>query len=68
MKTATIRINKIFGTRGDFCADVFYRGKLLATFDKRHILSWESQPQGLLNYSRAWVMARGFTHYKSTLG
>lgn len=68
MKTATIRINHIFGTKNDYCADVFYRGKLLASFDRRVLLSWESQAQGLLNHARAWVLARGFTHYKSTLG
>lgn len=68
MKTATIRVNHIYGTRGDYCADIFYRGKRLATFDKRNILSWDSQAQGLLNYSRAWAQAHGFTHYKTIFG
>jgi hypothetical protein len=68
MKTATIRINEIFGAKGDLCADIFYRGKLLASFDRRHILDWSSQFQGLADRSKAYCQQYGFSHYKIIFG
>lgn len=60
MKTATIRVNHIFGTKNEFCADVFYHGKLLYTFDG-------IDPNALAKKARAWAHARGFTHTKCLL-
>ena len=68
MKTATIRVNHIFGTKNDYCADVCYRGKLLATFDRRVLDLAVSQANGLLNHSRAWALRNGFSHVKYSLG
>ena len=68
MKTATIRINHIFGTKNEYCADIFYRGKLLASFDRRVLDLAVSVPNGLLNHSRAWALRNGFTHINYTLG
>jgi len=61
MKTATIRVNLIFGTMSEYCADIFYRGKLLYSFDGKHVGE-------LLAKSRAWAHAQGFTHTKCSLG
>jgi hypothetical protein len=61
MKTATIRINLIYGTMNEFCADIFYRGKLLYSFDGKHTGT-------LANKARLWAIAQGFTHTKITLG
>jgi hypothetical protein len=68
MKTATIRVNHIFGTKNAYCADVFYRGKLLATFDRRVVLDWESQAAALANYAKGFAVSKGFTHYKIIFG
>ena len=61
MKTATIRINLIHGTMSEFCADIFYRGKLLYSFDGKHTGT-------LLAKARAWAHGAGFTHTKCSLG
>jgi hypothetical protein len=68
MKTAKIRVNHIFGTKNDYCADVFYRGKLLASFDKRVLDLSVSQLDGLLNWARTWALRNGFTHIDYTFG
>ena len=60
-KTATIRVNHIFGTKNSFCADVMYRGKVLRSFDG-HV------PQDLCNSSRTWAHNQGFTLCKVIFG
>jgi len=57
MKTATIKIYHIYGTKNGFSADVSYRGKLLVCFDGRdvHILE---------NMARIWARNRNYTHTK----
>jgi len=61
MKTATIRINHIFGTSGEFCADVMYRGKLLHSFDGKI-------PNDLSKAAHQWAKNQGFTHMRVTFG
>jgi hypothetical protein len=68
MKTATIRVNHIYGTKNDYCADIFYRGKLLASFDRRVLDLAVSQPQGLLNWARTWAYRNGFSNVSVTMG
>lgn len=60
-KTATIRVNHIFGTKNSFCADVMYRGKMLVCFDGQ-------DPNALLSLSRIWSRNRGYTHTKVIFG
>jgi len=60
-KTATVRINLIFGTMHEFCADISYRGKLLYSFDGLHTGT-------LAAYARAWCLNQGFTHVNISMG
>jgi hypothetical protein len=56
MKTATIDVYHVFGTRSCKSADVLYRGKLLY-----RAAGLELQ-QKLLDDARKWAHANGFTH------
>ena len=49
----TIRINHIFGTSGEFCADVMYRGKVSDDLSKA---------------AHQWAKNQGFTHMRVTFG
>lgn len=62
MKTATIRIYHVFGTKKTTAADVRYRGKLL-----RYYIENET-PKTLLDKAREWAHAHGFTHTKIIYG
>ena len=61
MKTATVRIYHIFGTKNEFCADVMYRGRLLRYF-------YGEGPQALCDKARAFAHAQGYTHTKVIFG
>ena len=61
MKTATIRVNHIFGTRAGLCADIIYRGRLLKYFDGE-------DSKSLIEAARAWAQGQGFTHIKYIYG
>lgn len=57
MKTATIKIYHIYGTRNEYCAEVFYRGQLLnCAYGMRH------DDTGLI--CARWALKNGFTHLK----
>jgi hypothetical protein len=56
MKTATIEVYHVFGTRSCKSADVLYRGKLLY-----RAAGLELQ-QKLLEQARKWAHDHGFTH------
>ena len=58
MKTATINVYHVFGTKRTTGADVRYRGKLL-----RYYVENET-PQKLLDKAREWAYGHGFTHTK----
>ena len=60
-KTATIRVNHIFGTKRAMCADIFYRGRRLYSFEGEVMAD-------LVESSRSWVQAQGFTHIKYIYG
>jgi len=64
MKTATISIYLMHGT-GNYCADIFYRGKLIASFDRRVLTQDLSQSRGLSEYAQKWALNNGFTHAKN---
>ncbi len=61
MKTATIRVNHIFGTKNEFCAEVTYFRKELQFF-------LGTAPNDLLAQARKWAHANGFTHTHITFG
>ena len=61
MKTATIRVNHIFGTRKGLCADISYRGRLLKSFDGEDM-------KPLIETARVWSVNQGFTHIKYIYG
>jgi hypothetical protein len=56
MKSATIEVYHVFGTRSCKSADVLYRGKLLY-----RAAGLELQ-QKLLDDARKWAVSHGFTH------
>lgn len=56
MKTATIRIYHVFGTRKQTAADVLYRGRVLRFFEGI------DTPQKYLDLARTWAHDNGFTH------
>ena len=62
MKTATIRINHIFGTKNSFCADVSYRGRLIKSFEGNGASS------ELVKRAVDFAKDYGFTHHKISLG
>lgn len=61
MKTASIRVYHIFGTKGEYCGDVFYRNKLLYTLSGIH-------PGDILKVCQNWALNSGFTHVKTYFG
>ena len=61
MKTATIRIYHIFGTKKAVASDISYRGKRLHSFEGEVLAE-------LVESSRAWIQAQGFTHIKYIYG
>jgi hypothetical protein len=68
MKTATIRVNHIFGTKNSFCADIFYRGKLLKTFDSDKYTGFGSKANTLSALAQIWAHENGFSDVNVTLG
>ena len=62
MKTATIRVYEMFGTRNSFCVDAMYRGKVL--FSKMQ----NGNPQELCDIARRWAHSNGFTHCRVSFG
>lgn len=56
MKTATIEVYHVFGTKSHKAADVRYRGRLLY-----RAAGMELQ-QKLLDDARKWALDQGFTH------
>ena len=61
MKTATIRVNLLFGTSHEFCADVMYRGFRLWSF-------FGLEPNDLKEKARVWALNQGFSHCKYVFG
>ena len=57
MKTATIDVYHVWGTKSCKSADVFYRGKMLY-----RAAGWELQ-QKLLDDAQEWARNHGFTHW-----
>ena len=62
MKTATINIYHVFGTRRTTSASVYYRGMRLYT------ITGNDTPQQYCNKAREWAHANGFTHTKVSYG
>ena len=62
MKTATIRVYHVFGTKSLFASDIFYRGKMRAFFEGK------GNPQTYTDKAQAWAHANGFTHTKVIFG
>ncbi|AQT27808.1 hypothetical protein HOR67_gp46 [Ralstonia phage RS-PI-1] len=56
MKTATIEVYHVFGTRSTKSADVKYRGRLL------YRAAGIELQQKLLDDARKWAHEHGFTH------
>jgi hypothetical protein len=57
MKTATIEVYHVHGTKGTTAARVLYRGKILWS-DMRN-----ENPQVLANAAQNWARTQGFTHW-----
>ncbi len=68
MKTATIRVNHIFGTKDGYCADVFYRGKLRYSVASDKCVGFGSKPNQLTSLARIWAHAHGFSHCNVSFG
>lgn len=68
MKTARILIYTVYGTPRR-CADVSYRGHLLASFDCRHIDPTKPEIIGLEQAAREWALNSSykFTDTKTTI-
>jgi hypothetical protein len=64
MKTATIEIHHIYGTKNQYLAMVKYRNKVLKRLDCNDVLSWDAMKRGLINAAKAWATVNGFSHYK----
>ena len=62
MKTATIRVYHVFGTKKQTSADVLYRGKVLKFFEGI------DTPQKYLEMARQWSHQNGFSHTKIFYG
>lgn len=58
MKTCTILIHHVFGTKGTVFVSVSYRNKQL----------WKNMenntPQAMLEKAKQWAFSNGFTHVK----
>lgn len=65
-KTATIEVYQVWGTV-HFCADVFYRGKLLKRVDASEVDPTKAHINGLLEVARQWAHNNGFTHIKASI-
>ena len=61
MKTATVRINHMFGTKNGFASDISYRDKVLKTFI-------QDGTTGLAEQSQKWAINQGFSHVKIIFG
>ena len=61
MKTATITLYHIYGTRCGISADVTYRGKLI------YSIQGNEPEQKLCDMARKWAHNAGFTHTKIIL-
>ena len=58
MKTATINVHHVFGTRATNYVDVCYRGKVLKYWMENYCLN------DLVNTAKRWSLLAGFTHVK----
>lgn len=62
MKTATINVYHVWGSKSTTAADVRYRGKLVRAY------MGKESPQTLLDQAREWAYTNGFTHTKIIYG
>ena len=60
MKTATIEIFHVFGTKSTTGCQVKYRRRTLYTFTDN------ITPNAMLNHVQDWILKHGFTHMKVT--
>lgn len=58
MKTATIQIHHVFGTKSTVFCGVFYRGWTL-----KYWMENETETE-LFNRAKSWAFSNGFTHVK----
>jgi len=63
MKTAKISVYIIHGTF-NYCVDVLYKRKILASFDRRVLPQSANQKQSLIDHATRWAMNTGFTRIK----
>ena len=61
IKTATIRVNGIYGAPYELCADITYRGKLLYSF-------FGLNATEIANKAIKWSIAQGFNRYNISMG
>lgn len=60
IKTAKITVYHIFGTKGSYSADVFYRGKMLFSHESNSI-------RESVQIANNWAFHNGFNRYAVTL-
>lgn len=60
IKTAKITVYHIFGTKGSYSADVFYRGKMLFSHESNSI-------RECAEIANNWAFKNGFNRYALTL-
>lgn len=62
MKTATVEIFHVWGSKSTTGCQVKYRGKTLYTFTDN------VNPDEILKHAQGWILQHGFTHCKVTYG
>ena len=63
MKTATINVYHVFGTRNTVAGRVMYRGRALFWS-----VTANETPTAILQQCTEWAKANGFTHIKTIYG
>lgn len=62
MKTATINVYRVFGTRNTVSGRVMYRGRVLWS------VTANETPNAILKQCTEWAKANWFTHIKTIYG
>jgi hypothetical protein len=62
MKTATINVYHVFGTRNTVSGQVMYRGRVL------WCVTANETPNAILKLCTEWAKSNGFTHIKTIYG
>lgn len=62
MKTATINVYHVYGTRNTVAGRVMYRGRVLWS------VTANETPNAIMKLCSAWATSNGFTHIKTIYG